>query len=259
MKADLHLHSKFSPDGHIDLAELASRAVNLGYFQVFITDHVDPPDDPYTPFNPAKFRRCRKEIARLRERYPSLDIRFGAEVGEFHLHAGYVREQFARCPPELVIASIHVVTGVNVSVPMPAPPTLELARAYYDENLAMLEIPGIDVLGHLGIYKRYLPNGFDDSACNPLIDRILTTIIRLGIRLEVNTSGLRRPLGELIPGPDVLRRYRELGGSYITLGSDSHVIDHFDLCFDEAVTRLHELGFYSLQIRDGDDWIAMTL
>lgn len=254
MKTDLHLHSEYSPDGHIDLSWLAGAAVRLGYDQIAVTDHVDPPDDPYTPFDPDRFRACRDEVIALRKDHPGLSLIFGAEVGEFHLNEPWVRSQFANTPPELVIGSIHVVDGVNVSVPMPEPPTPDLVRAYYLANLETARIAGVDILGHLGIYLRYLPDGFDETPFMPVIDEILATVIRRGICLEVNSSGLRRPFAELIPAPPVLIRYRELGGRLLCLGSDSHVPDHFDRCREEALTRLRELGFDMVYHRGKSGW-----
>jgi len=43
--------------------------------------------------------------------------------------------------------------------------------------------------------------------------------------LEINTSGLRQPLRETLPGADAVRRFRELGGELVTLGSDAHAAE----------------------------------
>jgi histidinol-phosphatase (PHP family) len=259
MKVDLHIHTKYSPDGDIDPAFLLRVALGRGYRQLAITDHIDPPNDPYTPFDPVKFRNCRNDITLLQTSYPTLSVLFGAEVGEFHRNEAFVRSQFAVCPPELVIASIHMVNGANVSVPMPKYPTSELARAYYRENLEMLDIRSIDVLGHLGIYKRYIVGGFNDYDCKPLIDDILKKIIAKDIALEINTSGLKRPLRNLIPEPEVITRYKELGGKMFVLGSDSHTMTQFDQSHEDAAVILRKLGVRQIMYRNRNNWATIPL
>lgn len=41
----------------------------------------------------------------------------------------------------------------------------------------------------------------------------------------------------------MLRRYRELGGELVTLGSDAHSADHLAADFDLAMDLLLEVGF----------------
>lgn len=39
--------------------------------------------------------------------------------------------------------------------------------------------------------------------------------------MEINTSGVDR-VGEVLPSADFIKRFKELGGEIITVGSDSH-------------------------------------
>ncbi len=76
-----------------------------------------------------------------------------------------------------------------------------------------------------------------------ILDQILRTIISKGKGIEINTSGFRYGLGVLHPGIDLLKRYKELGGTIITFGSDTHKIrDYYD-GFEEAKKMLLEAGF----------------
>ena len=75
------------------------------------------------------------------------------------------------------------------------------------------------------------------------IDPILRYLIENGKCLEINTGGLKYGLGETNPSTDVLRRYRELGGELITVGSDAHVPEYLSYEFDRVSKILTELGF----------------
>lgn len=59
------------------------------------------------------------------------------------------------------------------------------------------------------------------------VDKLLHTLIENGKGIELNVAdlvpgGREDPLLMSFPSVDVLRRYRELGGDIITVGSDAH-------------------------------------
>ena len=78
------------------------------------------------------------------------------------------------------------------------------------------------VYGHLDYAVRYCPDKnyqfiYQDYA--DLIEEILKTIIEDGKGIEVNTGGYKYGLGYPNPHPDILKRYLELGGEILTIGS----------------------------------------
>ena len=61
--------------------------------------------------------------------------------------------------------------------------------------------------------------------------------------LEINTSGLRQPIGKTMPTDNYVRRYRELGGELLTLGSDSHFTAHVGANIDDGYAIAESCGF----------------
>ena len=61
--------------------------------------------------------------------------------------------------------------------------------------------------------------------------------------LEVNTAGLKYGLGYPHPQTKILKRYRELGGEMITIGSDGHRPEHICYGFGETREMLIDAGF----------------
>ncbi len=55
-----------------------------------------------------------------------------------------------------------------------------------------------------------------------VIDEILKIIIKRGQALEVNTKGAFTDIGHVHPSDEIMKRYRELGGTKLTYGSDAH-------------------------------------
>ena len=78
IRGDLHMHSTYS-DGQDSLESMVAAASALGYEYIAITDHSESAHAARTVTLDA-LERQRDEIARLREKYPTLTILHGLEV-----------------------------------------------------------------------------------------------------------------------------------------------------------------------------------
>ena len=72
---------------------------------------------------------------------------------------------------------------------------------------------------------------------------ILEQVISDGKGIEANTSGYRYGMGDLSPATDIIRLYRDLGGTVITVGSDSHRPEHLGSRIRETYDLLRAIGF----------------
>ena len=121
-----------------------------------------------------------------------------------------------------------------------------LLREYFENCLAVARWDKPDAIAHLGFLKRYAVRDgvtLDYTPYNDLIEEILRTLIATGKALEVNTSGFRYGLPEWIPGIEIWRRYRAMGGELVTIGSDAHRPEDIGAGHKEAQQMLRELGF----------------
>ena len=250
MTADCHLHTKFSDDSDTLPEAMAERALALGMSEICITDHYDM-DFPGGEFS-LDTGSYQKALQALRQKYEGrLNIYTGVELGlqpQLHEKISRYLKEFSF---DYVIGSVHLVKGHDPyerdSLDMTDE---EMYREYFRFTLENVEsVAGFHSLGHLDYAVRY---GYDRGSSYSyrkyadLIDEILKALIRKDIALEVNTGGLRYGLGFPNPHPDVLRRYRELGGTMVTLGSDAHKPDGMGYGFPEAVSLLKEAGFNSI-------------
>ena len=72
----------------------------------------------------------------------------------------------------------------------------------------------------------------------------MTYIIHEGKALEINTKSYQDHQGRLVTlDTDILRRYRELGGEIISLGSDSHAPSKVGYGFGSFAELLKSFGF----------------
>lgn len=260
IRYDYHMHSSFSTDSDAPADKMVRKALDLGLNGICFTDHMDLDYPPfYFPEDPSAFvadpAEVYREILHLRDVFGDADrdfhIGFGLEFGMQH----HLSERFTRLadewPLDLIIASQHLVGGLDPYYPevWDGKSHEELIRAYYEEMLSNLKaMTQWDTLAHIDYIIRYIPERgslvFDSFEAFPeLIDEILLYVIRSERCLEVNTAGYKYGLGQPNPAPSILRRYRELGGNKITIGSDAHAPEHIAIGFDTVRDLLLSMGY----------------
>ena len=67
-------------------------------------------------------------------------------------------------------------------------------------------------------------------------------MIEHGKGLEVNTAGLKYGLPFAHPHSDIIKRYIELGGEIVTIGSDAHKPEHVAYDFEKVKSILRTCG-----------------
>ena len=128
----------------------------------------------------------------------------------------------------------------------------KLLDEYFDEELELAQWGKFDTLAHLTYPLRYIvgDQGYkvDLNRFSDKIDAILKTVIEKGKALEINTSGYRQKIGRPMPDADILKRYKDLGGELITIGSDSHFAEHIGAGIDKGMQMAVECGFNSIAL-----------
>lgn len=249
---DYHLHSAFSGDSDAPAERMAERARDLGLNGLCFTEHQDPdaPDNGIDfTVDFASYFAC---MERLRAQYRGrLQICAGMEFGiQPHL-PGTLQALCETWPFDFVIASLHFVDGQDPYYPsfFEGHSERERYELFFRTQLEALQAfppESYDTLGHMDYVVRYGPNRnrfYSYDAYAGQIDPILQFLIDHGKCLEVNTGGIKSGLGEPNPCAGVLRRYRELGGELITIGSDAHEPQNLCYAFDQAAELLRGLGF----------------
>ena len=116
----------------------------------------------------------------------------------------------------------------------------------YETGDTLIYKDEFDVYGHIDYVVRY--GGYSEKEINyeefkDILDKILIALISSGKGIEINTSGLRYNLPDMHPNKTIIKRYKDLGGSIITIGSDAHNSKDLADNFDRAYNILRECGF----------------
>ena len=250
MIGDIHVHSSFSADSDADMEGVIQKAISIGLPYICFTDHLDwdfPVEDVEYNFNPDEyFETIRKLNAVYSDR---IQVYAGVELGlQPHLCDRY-KKLLKDYPFDFVIGSQHLVYGMDPYYPetFRGRTEADVYRRYFEETLeAVAAFHEFDSLGHLDYIVRYgrRKGGiYSYRAFSDVIDEILKLLVKYNIALELNTAGIRKQLGFPNPHPDILRRYRELGGTLVTLGSDSHKDFSLGFAFDTAAALLKSCGY----------------
>lgn len=246
-KIDYHLHTCFSFDSQADPIDHIEQAIALGLNEICFTDHYDfdYPDADFTMDITAYFRT----LNALKVKYTSqIKIKIGIEMGLDLQHQEEINHLLNKYPFDFVIGSIHVIDhqefekdGYFVGK------TKEEAHRHYFQTCldCAKKFDHFSVFGHYDYIERYGPydnKKVDLNLYQDLINDFLKTVISKNIGLEVNTSGFRiREEG--FPQYIILKRYYDLGGRIVTIGSDSHTSDRVGQHVDEVIHTLEKIGF----------------
>ena len=232
-RMDYHLHSSHSMDGRQTLEEICSRAMELGLEEICITDHIEPHHPDPGADKPPAFPAWLAQIASVRERYPSLLIRQGIEIGDNAPYREEIEETLDALPLDFRLLSLHLVDNVDPYKPcyFEGKTQEQAYRRYVEQRLeSILGFKDYDAIAHLGYVGKFAPFPPDIRPLRyhhapDLLDALLTHLGQNGKALEINASGLRQTQSP-IPGADIIKRFLELGGELFTFGSDAHQTDH---------------------------------
>ena len=138
-----------------------------------------------------------------------------------------------------------------------------LLTTYWEEEREVIAWGQFDALGHLTYPLRYIEGDHgipvDLSKHQEAIDGIFRALIDSGKALEVNTSGLRQKIGRALPDLPLVRRYRELGGELVTLGSDAHCVEDLGKGIEAGMDLLREAGFRRFAVYEQHKPILLPL
>ena len=260
IQADMHMHTWFSTDSEACPRDMADEAVRKGLKTICFTDHFDKDDLEWGEEGIFDVDAYFVEMQKLQEEYAGkLSIRIGIELGFRTYLKDYYEELTKKYPFDFVIGSVHNVpykkdAEGNILYTDPAAEKLFTDRTDKEAYRLMMETTLENVrtsdcfqtLGHLDYVVRYGKSrekeySYTDYA--DIIDEILKLLIEKEKGLEVNSAGLKYGLPFAHPHPDVLKRYRELGGEIITIGADAHKPEHIAYDFAKAEEILKSCGF----------------
>lgn len=264
MLIDYHTHHARCGHAVGGLEEYVKRGIELGLSQLGLSDHM-----PLLHVDPAAYYpemampldelpRYVEEAFQLKEKYRGqIDLRIGLEGDYIEGWERQIEEIVKAYPWDYVIGSVHFLGEWDVSDfrqvhNWEGQNVFAVYERYYDAVAKAARTGLYDIMGHLDVIKRFghRPDAALEAETVDLELHTLTAVKEAGVAMELNASGLSKPVAEMFPSRRILSAAVEMGIP-LTVGSDAHDPLKLGEHLDQARALLHELGVRELATFEG--------
>lgn len=250
---DMHTHSDNSFDGHHSCVLLCEGALDNGGRGIAITDHCDIDAKDYD-FRAFAINQYVQSFTAKKAFEGKLLVLQGLELGQGIFEKEKSLDIINSFKYDFVLGAIHNLKDMQdfYYLKYKDLDVDDLLRRYFEAELELAKWNMTDSLAHLTYPLRYICGrdkiNIDLTKYYEIIDAIFETLIKNDKALELNVSGLFGELGDTMPNIDLIKRYHDLGGKYVTVGSDSHYYDKVCIGIDKGYDILKKCGFNEFTI-----------
>ena len=250
----LHNHTIYSHDGHSTVNEIVESAISKNMKAVGLSDHID-----MLLFKERNIyenaQKCYNDFLVAKEKYgDKIKILMGAEMGEeiFEREKGQKIRDIGEF--DYFLASCHFVKSFGyeydvcyADIPMWSHQKINrFLNDYFDILLTTVKETDFDVLSHLDYPLRYAnaiyKKNYDATVHDSVVKEILKIVAKKGKALEVNTKN-GDDFGVFLPNAYYVNMFKEVGGKYVTLGSDAHFANRLTCGIEKGKKLLKDCGF----------------
>lgn len=219
---DTHLHTEYSTDSKMKINEVLDKINEYGIGAI-ITEHIDLNYRDKSMFN---FNI--KDYFENYSKYRGEKLLLGVEMGMCNKYSKDYAAISKEYPFDYIIGSLHEMYDTDLYEARElykSKNKKQLFEEYLEQILSCIEThPFINSLGHIDYIARcadYEDKEIYYEEFADYIDEVLKKLISKGISLELNTRRLgdKKALENLMK---IYKRYFQLGGKYVTIGSDAH-------------------------------------
>lgn len=252
---DFHVHTNLSHDGISSIEDYLKISKEKNIDEITFTEHYDVYEGLKTKLKTINISNYLKQYLKYKDN-SQVKINFGLEIGL----QPHIKEQIQllvnKYPFDFIIGSSHITCQKDMSIDksyFDGKTRKEAYLKYFNEVLENIKLYDneFDVYGHLDYvvrYGGYSEKYIDYEEFKEIIDKILINLINKNKGIEINTSGIRYGLGTTHPNIEIIKRYKELGGRIITIGSDSHKASDLGRDLLTTLKMLEDIGFDSITI-----------
>ncbi len=252
MRIDLHTHTWRCRHATGTVAEYVLAARVAGLDVIGLTDHAPLPPglDPEACYAmPAEeFETHLAEMADAADaaRAPGdPKVLVGIEADWLPGHPGHVEGLLSRDDFDVVLGSVHMLDGWAFDDPDLLDSwesrSVEAVWREYFSAVADAAASGMyDVIAHPDLVKKFGHRPAEEPVA--LYEDVATELARTGVAIEVSSAGLRKPVGEIYPGPSLLRTLCRAGVP-ATTSSDAHRPHEVGIGLDEVRVALAAAGY----------------
>jgi len=243
MKVDLHNHTVLCNHATGSVNEYVEAAIARGTKYFGFSDHAPMEYDYEYRMSFSQMELYEQWVQEAREHYEKkITVLLGYEVDFL---PGYMDDRVLKRPCDYLIGSVHFIDEWGFDNP-------DYIHKYEGENMdtiysryfglieAMALSGKFDIVGHLDLLKVF--KFFPKTDIRILAENALKAIKKANMTVEINVSGLRKPVGEAYPSPLLLESIALLEIP-ITFSSDAHRPDQIGMFSDEIEALARSFGY----------------
>lgn len=254
---DYHMHTPLCGHAVGEPEAYVERAIAVGLAEIGFSDHaplVSGPDPRYT-MKYEELPLYHRMMERIRKKFSSFTIKVGIEADYIPGLEDKSRQILEAYPYDYVIGSVHFIDNWAFDDPDPSQVVKwrdrdidTVYRDYYRLLRRSAQSGLFDIMGHVDLVKKFghRPVGNLESE----VKRTAEVFRDSNVTVEINTSGLRKPVKEIYPSLDVLKVYQRHGVP-ITFSSDSHDPGDVGRDFDKAAELARAAGYKEYRVFRG--------
>jgi len=244
--SDYHTHTYLCKHAKGMPKEYVAEAIQKGLPQICFTDHAPAPCgyDHNFRMDINDVEHYRELISQI-QTTSELDILYGIEADYYNGCEEFLSSWLQKQDFDIVLGSVHFIEtwGFDDEANLSQWETADINKTWKHyfrllEKLADTHL--FDVVSHLDLPKKFGHKPTNDilEIAKPTLERIAST----GMAIEINTSGLDRPIGEIYPSMPLLKLCRKMSIP-ITFGSDAHLPGDVGRHFDKALAAATAAGY----------------
>jgi histidinol-phosphatase (PHP family) len=242
-RIDLHNHTTRCNHATGTIDEYIQKAIELGIDIYGFSEHAPMDFDPEYRLPFEEVKAYFTDIHTAKEKYKDdIDILLGYEVDWLQ---GHMDTNVLNAEVDYLIGSVHFIDKWSFDNPefiggWKNKNIDDIWEAYFEATQAMAKSGKFDIVGHLDLIKvfKFMPT----QDVRLLAKDVLKSIKTSNMVMEINTSGLRKPIGEMYPSRALLEEAYALDIP-ITFSSDAHAVEQIGAGYELATALAKDIGY----------------
>ncbi|HWQ76133.1 MAG TPA: histidinol-phosphatase HisJ family protein [Syntrophomonas sp.] len=246
MLVDYHVHALAHGEYKGDrewLSAFVEKACNIGIVEMGFSEH----DEFMAGLDPAVFQQVQGDYRQ------DIKLRLGIEIDYIPGKEAELAHMISQVDYDYTIGSVHFIDGWAFDHPdykeLFGNRDIDAIYGRYAQILMqMADSRLFDIAGHIDLVKIWGHRPRQRKAAD-YFRPVFAKIKQAGMTVEINSAGLRKPVGEIYPADELLSILYEMNIP-ITLGSDAHHPDQMGAGLAEAREAAIKAGYKNITVFD---------
>ena len=246
--SDYHMHTPLCGHAVGAPSEYARKAVEAGLEEIGFSDHAPFVHmvDPKITMDIKQLPQYYRMIEDVRREFAgSLRVKIAIEADYIPGYEDKTKAILDDYPYDYVIGSVHFIKDWGFDDPAQrdrwnASDVNQVYRDYFQLLRQCAQTGMYDIMGHVDLVKKFGHRATEDM--REEVEKTAQVFKECGVAVEINSSGLRKPVKEMYPALGHLRIYCAAGVP-LTFGSDAHDPSDVGRDFGKAMTMARKAGY----------------